>query len=107
MGSVFRMPFIYTSDLSQTISDLKAEGMKIYAAHLKGEHYYFEETYTGATGIMIGNEAAGLSEAIASLADTYIKIPMDGQVESLNAAMAATILMYETKRQRLSDERQS
>jgi len=49
---------------------------------------------------MIGNEGNGLSDEIADLADTYIKIPMCGQVESLNAAISASLLMYETNRQR-------
>jgi len=47
-----------------------------------------------------GNEGNGLSDEIADLADTYIKIPMQGQVESLNAAISASLLMYETRRQR-------
>lgn len=49
---------------------------------------------------MIGNEGNGLRDEIAKLADTYIIIPMAGQVESLNAAIAATVLMFETSRQR-------
>lgn len=49
---------------------------------------------------MIGNEGNGLQEETAALADTYIKIPMEGRVESLNAAMASGILMYEAARQR-------
>ena len=49
---------------------------------------------------MIGNEGNGLSDQIADMADTYIKIPMEGKVESLNAAISATLLMYECNRQR-------
>ena len=52
------------------------------------------------TAFLIGNEGNGLSDEIADLADTYIKIPMQGQVESLNAAISASLLMYETGRQR-------
>lgn len=104
MGSVFRVPFLYVDDLEEVASQLQGSGMKLYAAHLKGSQYYFEESYLESTGILIGNEAAGLSDSLANLADVHIKIPMDGQVESLNAAMAATILMYEVKRQRLSEE---
>ena len=75
--------------------------MQLFAAHLKGKGYHFDVSYTGASGVLIGNEAAGLSDEISDMADTYIRIPMDGQVESLNAAMAATIIMYEAKRQRI------
>ena len=52
------------------------------------------------TGFLIGNEARGLTEETASMADAYVRIPMEGQVESLNAAVAASILMYEVSRQR-------
>ena len=63
------------------------------------------EDYSSKCGILIGNEANGLSREIAQLASRYIKIPMEGKVESLNAAVAASILMYEIYRQRrhLSD----
>lgn len=104
MGSVFRVPFIYVDDLTAAAKQLKKDGVHLYAAHLKGEHYYFQENYTLSSAILIGNEAAGLSDTLAAMADTYIKIPMDGKVESLNAAMAATILMYEAKRQRISEK---
>lgn len=80
--------------------DLKKEGVSLYAAHLKGELSYDEPDYTSATGFLIGNEGNGLSDAVADCADTYIKIPMEGKVESLNAAISATLLMYECNRQR-------
>ena len=100
MGSIYRMPFFVTDDLADTIKELKNAGIKTYAAHLKGKMQYDEPDYTGATAFMIGNEGNGLSDETANLADTYIKIPMCGQVESLNAAVAATVLMFEVSRQR-------
>ena len=100
MGSIYRVPFYVTEDLGQTLKELKEQGVALYAAHLKGEHSYDEEDYTGACGFLIGNEGNGLSDEIANQADTYIKIPMEGQVESLNAAISATLLMYEANRQR-------
>ena len=100
MGSIYRVPFYVAEDLSETMKDLQAKGISLYAAHLKGEHSYDEEDYTKACGFLIGNEGNGLSDEIANLADTYIKIPMEGQVESLNAAISATLLMYEANRQR-------
>ena len=104
MGSIYRVPFIVTEDLGKTMIDLQADGISLYAAHLKGEHAYDEEDYTKACGFLIGNEGNGLSDNIADLADTYIKIPMEGQVESLNAAISATLLMYEANRQRRKKE---
>ena len=100
MGSIYRVPFFVAQDLKQTIEDLKNRGISVYAAHLKGTLCYDEPDYKKPTAFMIGNEGNGLSEEIASCADTYIKIPMQGQVESLNAAISATLLMYETNRQR-------
>lgn len=100
MGSIYRVPFYVTEDLAGTMKALQEKGISLYAAHLKGEHSYDEEDYTKACGFLIGNEGNGLSDEIANLADTYIKIPMEGQVESLNAAISATLLMYEANRQR-------
>jgi len=100
MGSVFRVPFVYVEDLKAALKTLKGAGIHLFAAHLKGVCDYDQADYRGDTGFLIGNEAKGLSEETASMADTYIKIPMAGQVESLNAAIASAILMYETARQR-------
>ncbi len=100
MGSIYRMPFYVAEDLKQTVLDLKQQGIFMYAAHLKGTLCYDEPNYRKPTAFMIGNEGNGLSEELADCADTYIKIPMEGRVESLNAAISAALLMYETKRQR-------
>lgn len=100
MGSIYRVPFYVTKDLKSTIKDLKSQGILVYAAHLKGTLCYDEPDYKKPTAFMIGNEGNGLSDEIADCADTYIKIPMQGKVESLNAAISATLLMYETNRQR-------
>lgn len=100
MGSIYRVPFYVSEDLPRTLEELKGVGVSLYAAHLKGEHAYDEADYTGSCGFLIGNEGNGLSDEIAGLANTYIKIPMEGQVESLNAAISATLLMYEANRQR-------
>lgn len=100
MGSIYRMPFVYTDDLHADIRWLKDRGLKLWAAHLKGRHSYEGECYEGPSGFLIGNESRGLTKETADLADGYIRIPMAGQVESLNAAIASGILMYEAARQR-------
>lgn len=100
MGSLYRVPFYIAENLAETIDELKSKGIKLYAAHLKGEMSYDELDYTGACGFMIGNEGNGLSHELADMADEYIRIPMEGQVESLNAAISATLLAYECNRQR-------
>ena len=104
MGSVYRVPFLVTENLAETIMELRKHGIRIFAAHLKGQKAYDEPDYRGATAFLIGNEGNGLSEEIAALSDTYIKIPMEGRVESLNAAVSAALLMYEANRQRRKRE---
>ena len=100
MGSVFRVPFAYTDDLCGEIRRWQKRGMKIYAAHLDGKNSYDKEDYRASTGFIIGNESKGISEEVAACADCLIRIPMSGAVESLNAAMAATVLAFELARQR-------
>lgn len=105
MGSIYRVPFMITDDMAQTIRDLQAVGVTVYAAHLKESADYDLQDYTKPTAFLIGNEANGLKRETADKADRYIKIPMKGQVESLNAAVASTILMYEALRQNKGNER--
>ena len=100
MGSLYRVPFFIAEDLTEAIAKLKENGIRLYAAHLKGKMSYDKPDYTNPCGFLIGNEGNGLSDEIADLADNYIKIPMAGKVESLNAAISATLLMYECSRQR-------
>lgn len=100
MGSIYRMPFCYADDLSQVMEKLKKRKIAVYAAHLKGTRDYDAPDYRGGCGFLIGNEGNGLTEELASQADEYIRIPMCGRVESLNAAVASAVLMYEARRQR-------
>ena len=100
MGSVYRMPFLYVEDVVSLKSELKQKGIRTFAAHLKGKNSYDKEDYKGGTAFLIGNEGNGLTKEAAQAADCLIHIPMCGKVESLNAAMAAGILMYEAARQR-------
>lgn len=100
MGSVFRVPFLYAEDLRGTMKDLKKDGVRLYAAHLDGQKAYDKENYSGACAFLVGNEARGLEKETANLADAWVRIPMEGKVESLNAAVAAALLMFEAARQR-------
>ena len=100
MGSIYRVPIIRTGSLEATIDNMKAAGIKMMAAHLKGDVYYDSQSYDSGVGIMIGNEGNGLDDSISGLADVMVRIPMDGQLESLNAAVSAAILMYEVRRHR-------
>ncbi len=100
MGSIYRMPFLYVDSVTDIVEELKKKKIRVFAAHLKGKNSYDGEDYLSGTAFLIGNEGNGLTDELASKADCYVKIPMQGKVESLNAAMAAGILMYEVNRQR-------
>ena len=100
MGALYRVPFVVSEDFAGDIERLKKAGVSTYAAHLGATISYEGADYKKPCAFMIGNEANGLSDEVAALADCKILIPMAGQVESLNAAMAATVLMFEAARQR-------
>lgn len=100
MGAIFRMPFYYEECLPDGIRWLKEQGICCYAAHLMGTEFYAYDYRTDCC-FMIGNEGNGLTQETAAAAERLIRIPMQGKVESLNAATAATVLMYESMRQRL------
>lgn len=100
MGSVYRVPFCYVQDMDAAMETVKKRGIVTYAAHLKGTQAYDAFDYRGGCGFMIGNEGNGLTDELANRADAYVRIPMCGRVESLNAAVASSILMYEAFRQR-------
>ena len=81
-------------------AQMKEAGICTYAAHLEGKNSYDEEDYRKASAFLIGNEGNGLRDEVAEQAQVYIRIPMKGQVESLNAAVATAILTFEAARQR-------
>lgn len=101
MGSLFHVPVFQNIDLNEISARLRENGIPLYAAHLKGNCYPYALDLKKACAFIIGNEARGLSSSAADLCDQWIKIPMPGQAESLNASIAAGVLMYEVVRQRL------
>lgn len=104
MGSIYRMPFVYVDKLASVVKELSERGIHTYAAHLKGQHSYEEEDYRKGCAFLIGNEGNGLRDEVADAAEIYVKIPMCGEVESLNAAVASSVLMFEAARQRRNME---
>ncbi|MDD4371524.1 MAG: RNA methyltransferase [Anaerostipes sp.] len=99
MGSIFRVPFVYIEDTMEVVKRLKEEKITLYAAHLDGVDFT-KEPFETQSCFLIGNEGNGLTDELSKNADKLIRIPMDGKVESLNAAMASGLLMYEARRQR-------
>lgn len=102
MGSIFRVPVFVVPDFQKLLKEMKDKNITLCAAELRGSESYDSLNYRKPTAFLIGNEAHGLSEETIRCADRRVKIPMGGRVESLNAAMAATILMFEASRQRRS-----
>ena len=100
MGSIYRMPFVCVEDGREVMDWFEEQGIRSFAAHLQGENFYDGEDYTGGTAFLIGNEGNGLSKELSKRASKWIRIPMESQLESLNAGVAAAILMYEASRQR-------
>jgi len=101
MGSIFHIPIYISDNIGDTIALLKTNGMKVYAAHLEGTLNYFDADLRGSAAVIIGNEASGISDMAAGCADGLLKIPMAGRAESLNASIAAGIIIYESLRQRM------
>lgn len=100
MGSVYRMPYFVTSDLGGTIGLLTRSAVTVYAACLEDSADHDTMDLTAPCAFLIGNESAGLKRETIQRASHRIKIPMAGKVESLNAAVAASVILYEAARQR-------
>ncbi len=100
MGAILRVPVAYTGGLGEAAEALKSRGYTTYAAHLQASVDYREAAFEPASAIMIGNESKGLSAELTEMADRRVIIPMKGKIESLNAAVAASLLMFEWVRRR-------
>lgn len=100
MGSVYRVPFCYEENIPDVMDVLNGAGIHTFAAHLDGKCDYDEADYRHPCAFLIGNEGSGLRKEAAEKAGEYVRIPMLGHVESLNAAAAAAVLMFEAARQR-------
>lgn len=94
MGAIFRVKVYYSEDLIKDVEALKKRNVTIYATDLMADNSYDEEGYEGRSGILIGNEGNGLSQSMKEVADKRVIIPMLGKTESLNASVAAALMMY-------------
>lgn len=103
MGSVFHLPVYRNVEGCEIVRELKNKGIVTLGAHLKGEKTPYEINMKKGCAVIIGNEAKGLSHEISGEADYLVKIPMPGRAESMNAGIAAGILIYEAVRQRTGE----
>ena len=94
MGSGFRVPFMLADDLPSALRALKARGWTVIASDLHGTDFYAHPDPGERYALVIGSEAHGISDAVRAEADMLLKLPMRGGAESLNAAVAAGIMMY-------------
>jgi TrmH family RNA methyltransferase len=99
-GSLFRLPILTADTPGQVVGILKRCGKKIICTAPVGDRFYYDIDLAENTAIVIGNEGNGVCEEFMKHSDLLVKIPMEGTVESLNAAVAAGVLMYESVRQR-------
>ena len=101
IGAIFTVP-VATATSEESIKWLKDNNIKIYTAQLQDSEWYYDTDMKGATAIVMGTEATGLTTAWRKAADAHIKIPMLGKLDSLNVSVSAAILMFEAVRQRNS-----
>ncbi len=100
MGSIFHIPLIHYDNVDEVLLDLKKRNIEVISTGLESSRPCYEIDFTKDFVLVIGNEASGISERVQELSDTIVKIPMQGRAESLNAAIASGIVMYEASRQR-------
>ena len=99
IGAVFTVPTVCCGS-QEAISWLKEHNIKIYTAQLQDSSWYYDTDMRGGTAIVVGTEATGLTDAWREAADAHIRIPMLGELDSLNASVSAAVLLFEAVRQR-------
>ncbi len=99
-GQWFHLPLTVVTDLQQTLADWQQQSVQLVATDARADLSYWQVNLTLPTVFLLGNEGAGLSSPSLDRADWRVSIPMQGQVESLNVAVAAALLLYEAARQR-------
>lgn len=97
MGAIFRVNVIYVEDLVKEVENLKSRGIKVYSTDLRTDKSIYSINYENSA-IVIGNESNGVSREVLDASSDRIKIPMNGKTESLNAAVATSIVLYEANR---------
>ena len=100
MGSIFRVPFVRVKDAAACVRLLNERGIATAAMRPDAEAEFTDADFTGDIAFLIGNEGRGLSPQVSDAASMRIRIPMEGSLESLNAAVSAALCMYEARRQR-------
>lgn len=99
-GAIEYMPLVQIGNIAQTLRQLKKNGFWVLGADMDGTVDYFQSDMTAPTVLVIGSEGKGISHLVKETCDVLVQIPMFGHVNSLNASVAAALLIYEGVRQR-------
>lgn len=99
-GAIEYVPVSKVTNISRTIDYLKEQGIWVIGADMDGENIHYNSNLKGNIAIVVGSEGQGMSRLVKEKCDFLVKLPMKGEVSSLNASVAASILMYEVLRQR-------
>ena len=102
MGSVYHLPLWHCGSIREAVDFCTEKGFSVCVSHLEGALSIYDVDISGNVAIVIGSEADGVSGEAVSFADMVVKIPMEGRAESLNASVAAGILIFEAVRQRIA-----
>lgn len=100
MGSAFHLPVLRSRAIGALIDEWRGSGVRIVATVPRGGVSMYDIDFTVPTALLLGGEGAGLSNELTAASDTRVSIPMHAAIESLNAAVAAAVLLYEAQRQR-------
>lgn len=98
-GAVEHMKIARVNNLTETIKYLKEQGIWVYGTDMDARKYYYDEKLTGPIAIVIGSEGFGMSRLVKENCDVLLKIPMKGNITSLNASVSCGIVLYEIVRQ--------
>ena len=102
-GAIEHMKIAKVTNINQAIDELKDNGVWVYGTDIRAEEYSYQTDFGGACALVIGNEGTGMSKLTKDKCDKLIKIPMVGTINSLNASVAAGIMMYEVMKGRLNE----
>lgn len=103
-GAAEHMRISKVTNINNTIDELKKKGIWIYGADMSGKDYCFDVNLSGAVALVVGSEGRGISKLTKNKCDVLVKIPMLGSITSLNASVAAGVLMYEILKQRIKSK---
>jgi 23S rRNA (guanosine2251-2'-O)-methyltransferase len=100
-GALHKIAVCREENLEETIAYLKNSGVRVFGISEKASDYYYKEDLRGPIALMLGSEENGISDAYLKMLDGFLKIPMQGEIESLNVSVAGGILMFEVLKQRM------